>query len=264
MTSYLLASDSDSEDIRVIQLIQELDEESEVESVPRIPRVRGYISRDHESAAQRLWNHYFADAPVFPAKKFKRRENIDAIGRQSFTTLQKCTSSIRQLAYGLSPDALDEYLHMSEQTLVICLDNFCKCIIDLYKIRYMRSPTATDVARLYSAQEEKHGFKGMLGSIDCMHWEWKNCPVALKGQYTRGDYKKPTIMLEAVASYDLWIWHAFSGMTGSNNDINVLNQSPVFDALKNETAPSTPFEVNGHQYTKVITFPLVYIPIERH
>ncbi|XP_071698948.1 protein ALP1-like [Rutidosis leptorrhynchoides] len=115
----------------------------------------------------------------------------------------------------------------------------------------MRSPTTTDVARIYSAHEEKLGFKGMLGSIDCMHWEWKNCPVAHKGQYTRGDHKKPTIMLEAVASYDLWIWHAFFGMAGSNNDINVLNQSPVFDALKKGTAPSAPFEINGHQYTKV-------------
>lgn len=32
----------------------------------------------------------------------------------------------------------------------------------------------------------------------------------------------PTIMLKAVASVDLWIWHAFFGV-GSNNDINVLN-----------------------------------------
>ncbi|CAN1290215.1 hypothetical protein LINPERPRIM_LOCUS20599 [Linum perenne] len=49
----------------------------------------------------------------------------------------------------------------------------------------------------------------MLGSIDCMHWPWKNCPVAWKGQFTRGDQGIPTIMLEAVASQDLWIWHAF-------------------------------------------------------
>lgn len=39
----------------------------------------------------------------------------------------------------------------------------------------------------------------------------------------------PTIMLEAVASQDLWIWHAFFGVAGSNNDINVLNQSPLFN-----------------------------------
>ncbi|XP_071739766.1 uncharacterized protein [Rutidosis leptorrhynchoides] len=57
-------------------------------------------------------------------------------------------------------------------------------------------------------------------------------------------------MLEAVASYDLWICHAFFGMSGSNNDINVLNQSPIFDKLKNKNFPSAPFEVNGHEYSK--------------
>ena len=29
----------------------------------------------------------------------------------------------------------------------------------------------------------------------------------------------------AYASHDRWIWHAFFGVAGSNNDINVMNQS---------------------------------------
>ncbi|XP_071718449.1 uncharacterized protein [Rutidosis leptorrhynchoides] len=57
-------------------------------------------------------------------------------------------------------------------------------------------------------------------------------------------------MLEAVASHDMWIWHAFFGMTGSNNNINVLNNSPLFDALKNGSVPPASFTVNGHHYTK--------------
>lgn len=38
-------------------------------------------------------------------------------------------------------------------------------------------------------------------------------------------------MLESVASQDLWIWHAFFGIAGSNNYINVLNQSNVFNEI---------------------------------
>ncbi|XP_071712673.1 uncharacterized protein [Rutidosis leptorrhynchoides] len=144
----------------------------------------------------------------------------------------------------------DEYLQMSEKSSILCLDCFCMCVITLYKSEYTRTPNAHNVARLYSAHEERHGFRSMLGSIVCMHWVWRNCLVALKGQYTQGDNQKLTLKLEAVASYDLWIWHAFLEMTGSSNDINVLNQSPLFDNLKKGTTPSAPFEVNGHNYTK--------------
>jgi hypothetical protein len=38
----------------------------------------------------------------------------------------------------------------------------------------------------------------------------------------RGHKKEPTIILEAIASKDLCIWHAFFRMPDSHNDINVL------------------------------------------
>nr|GEU81422.1 protein ALP1-like [Tanacetum cinerariifolium] len=88
----------------------------------------------------------------------------------------------------------------------------------------------------------------MLESIDCMHWEWKNCPVLWQGQYGRADKKYPTIMLEVVASQDLWIWHAFYGIAGANNDINVLDNSPLFDDLLDDLAPVVPYVVNEVEY----------------
>ena len=57
-----------------------------------------------------------------------------------------------------------------------------------------------------------HGLPGMLGSIDCMHWEWINCSNALHGQFKSHDHKYSTLMLEAVVSYDLWIWYAYFGV----------------------------------------------------
>jgi hypothetical protein len=53
------------------------------------------------------------------------------------------------------------------------------------------------------------------------------------------------MILEAVAGYDLWIWHAFFGMSGTNNDLNVLHRSPVFDPLRNGTMPPVHFTING-------------------
>ncbi|CAL2225354.1 unnamed protein product [Prunus armeniaca] len=38
----------------------------------------------------------------------------------------------------------------------------------------------------------------MIGSIDCMHWQWKNCPTVWQGDYGNRKCQK-SIILEAVA-----------------------------------------------------------------
>ncbi|GJV29290.1 ALP1-like protein isoform X1 [Tanacetum coccineum] len=57
-------------------------------------------------------------------------------------------------------------------------------------------------------------------AIDCMQWEWKNCPVSWQRLY------------------------------GANNDINVLDNSPLFNDLLNDTAPVVSYMVNGVGYEK--------------
>lgn len=59
----------------------------------------------------------------------------------------------------------------------------------------------------------------------------------------------PTMILEADASQDLWIWHSFFGLPGSLNDINVLQRSPLFQRLTSGTSPEVEYEVNGNKYT---------------
>ncbi|GJR47637.1 retrovirus-related pol polyprotein from transposon TNT 1-94 [Tanacetum coccineum] len=90
----------------------------------------------------------------------------------------------------------------------------------------------------------------MLESIDCMHWDWKNCPKDLHGQFKRKDHKYPTFMLEAVTDKKLWIWHSYFGVPGENNDLNVLYGSPSFDDVLADTAPEASFVVNGRTYKK--------------
>jgi hypothetical protein len=138
---------------------------------------------------------------------------------------------------------------MAETTSLDCVRKFCLGVIKIYGRTYLRRPTEEDVRRLLQINEAR-GFPGMIGSLDCMHWAWKNCPVAWAGQFSRGDHGNvPTIMLEAVASQDLWIWHAFFGIPGSNNDINVLNKSTLFTQQVRGFAPPVRYMVNGHEYT---------------
>ncbi|GKB30618.1 ALP1-like protein isoform X1 [Tanacetum coccineum] len=134
------------------------------------------------------------------------RNNIDCIGREVISPLIKRTSAIRQLAYSVNASFLDEYMRISERSSRMALDHFCEAVMDICGPEYLRKPTVTDIEKLYRHHEEKHGFPGMLGSLDCTYWEWFGCPYAFKGQYVRRDYgSNPFILLEAVASQDLWI-----------------------------------------------------------
>ena len=134
---------------------------------------------------------------------FRFRE--DAVGKPGLTPLQKCTVAIRQLAYGGAADMFDEYLHICKSTVVECLQNFCAGVRAIFGDRYLRSPSPADCQQLINMHGSVHGFPGMLGNIDCMHWEW-NCPATGKGIHTSGfKAKHPTMILEVVADYRLWI-----------------------------------------------------------
>jgi hypothetical protein len=102
---------------------------------------------------------------------------------------------------------------------------------------------------LASLLNAARGFPGMLVSIDCMHWEWKNYSFGWQGQY-HGHTEGCTVIPEEGASQDLWILHSFFCMAGYNNDITVLQRSPVFTCLAEGHAPPVYYEVNGHLYNK--------------
>ncbi|KAJ0684321.1 putative harbinger transposase-derived protein [Helianthus annuus] len=216
------------------------------------PRARRrYCNREREHGEARLMQDYFVDNPTYDQATFRRRfrmqkplflrivaavtandiyfqQRRDATGRQGLSPLQKCTGAMRVLAYGTSADAHDEYLRMSETVTRASLIKFVEGVISCFGQEYLRRPNNGDLARLLHVGADR-GFPGMVGSIDCMHWEWKNCPTAWAGQYA-GRSGKPTIILEAVASYDLWIWHAFFGTPGQ--------------------APHVSYVVNGREYNR--------------
>ncbi|XP_026433079.1 uncharacterized protein LOC113330489 [Papaver somniferum] len=153
---------------------------------------------------------------------------------------------MKRLCKSTTSDSVDDYTRMGATTIYYYLKGFCHTICMTFGERYLREPTPEDVQRLLAENAER-GFPGMLGSVDCMQCPWKNCPISWKGTY-RGKDKHNSLALEAVASYDLWFWHAFFGMPGSNNDLNVFAHSPLFDNMLKGVSPPCNYVINGHQY----------------
>ena len=87
----------------------------------------------------------------------------------SIHPIMKCTATIRQLTYVITPYAFNEHLQMSELFSCASLDNFTKCIWDLYSEEFLRKPSLNDIMWLYEKHEHYRGFPGMLDSIDYMH-----------------------------------------------------------------------------------------------
>ncbi|PRQ37575.1 putative harbinger transposase-derived protein [Rosa chinensis] len=252
-------------------LAENLDGEEDDAQSCRRGAIPGHIVvyRDREAAAHNLFTDYFAEVPRFGEQKFRRRfrmskslfyriadavknhdnffmQQRDGIGRLGLSSFVKITAVFRMLAYGVPADSLDEYLKIGESTAIRCMKKFCRAIVEIFGEQYLRKPTAIDVARLLHIGEER-GFPGMLGSLDCMHWRWKNCPAAWAGAYA-GRSGSPTIILEAVADYDLWIWHAYFGLPGSNNDIIVLEASYLFAELAAGKSPPCHYFIKDKAY----------------
>ncbi|OWZ04971.1 LOW QUALITY PROTEIN: hypothetical protein PHMEG_00023030 [Phytophthora megakarya] len=184
-----------------------------------------------QAANDRLIRDCFAEFPVYsPPRIFRRhfrmqkslylrivtaieshdsyfQQRHDATKTLRLSALQQCTAAIRQLAYSVSADVVDEYVRIDESTAVGSVLRFYGAVINLFGEEFLRAPTNA-TCNVFSP---------------CMRSELKNCLVGWAGQY-KGKEKKPTIILEAVASSDLWTWNAFFGMPGSNNVINVLDR----------------------------------------
>nr|XP_043615793.1 uncharacterized protein LOC122587692 [Erigeron canadensis] len=220
------------------------DEEREAKSsahvnIPRAPRM--YIARNHAKAATHLFNHYFVPEPFYPRDYFRTHFRMpkemfirivrdiqtfnaiqplpahfqyfhnppfDVVDAPAINNFQKCTSVVRQLAYSANADQLNEYLEMGQQMSYDALNNFCKCIVQLY--------------------HADHG---------------ENAPPHGKANTLVATKDTPRLSLKRLL-HMICGWHAYFRSVGSNNEINVLNESDLFDQLLEDRAPVVNFTAN--------------------
>lgn len=88
----------------------------------------------------------------------------------------------------------------------------------------------------------------MLGSIDYMHWTWKNYPKTYQDIYC-GKSHDPKLSLRQLLLMIYGFDIAFFVLPSSLNDINVLHRSHLLARLASGDAPTYNYTVNGHDYT---------------
>ncbi|KAL9999549.1 hypothetical protein Hdeb2414_s0474g00901421 [Helianthus debilis subsp. tardiflorus] len=129
----------------IIAMTQEAINYLQEEAQSSTSRIRQpLLERDRLGAHERLVHDYFCENPLYDDGQFRRRfrmsrrlfvkissdlaeasslfftQRESASHKVGFSGIQKCTTAIRQLAYGTASDAWDEYLRMSAR---MCRDS---------------------------------------------------------------------------------------------------------------------------------------------
>lgn len=122
-------------------------------------------------------------------------------------------------------------------------------IVEEHSPTYLRALNDEELDLILRRNAER-GLPGRIGSLDCSHWEWRNCPKGMAGIHQNRKAKR-SIIMETVCDEDLWIWHLFVGCPGSMNDLNVMYQSPLYHDVTSGAWPprDKPFTVNGRTRT---------------
>ncbi|XP_020186997.1 uncharacterized protein [Aegilops tauschii subsp. strangulata] len=154
------------------------------------------INRDRVSGAQLVYKDYFGPDPTFTDDpwfrcRFCMRKPLflravegvkahdyyfqltrDCCGHLSSSAKQKCTTTLRMLTLGTVVDAIGEMVRMGESICLKTTARFARAV-QVFGAECLKEPNVQDIEKLLAIGEAR-GFRGVLGSIDCMYWQWKN------------------------------------------------------------------------------------------
>jgi Plant transposon protein len=272
----------DDEDIHILQEEMDFDNDimeamfdlsSDEDELAIRPMKSPNKPRDFKLANDLLVTHYFSGREsLYNEADFERRFRMpravfnrirdavmgtdpfvhkeDATKKLGLYPLVKLVACLRHLAYGDAYDREDENLQISETALSQLTKQFCRLVVKEFGPQYLNRPPTFEERQVIGARMARYGFPGCLGSWDCKHFNWKNCPMRLAGQHKgHAEGGKTTLIMEAFADYRRYLWYVNFDDPGSLNDLNVLDKSSIVSELLNGTLSivTTPYTINGKE-----------------
>jgi hypothetical protein len=166
---------------------------------------RRYIHWDRERAVTCINRDYLGSIRSFGLDDFKRifrvsrtsydsirnflcenapffADGFDVTHRQWVSSDAKILISLKYLAYGCSINSFRDYFQVGESTAMQSVKELTKSISNsIFQKKFFSFFTPSDARKVEALHYDKHGIHGMLGSLDCSHFMWGNCPVAHHG-----------------------------------------------------------------------------------
>ncbi|XP_052116467.1 uncharacterized protein LOC127746623 [Arachis duranensis] len=123
------------------------------------------------------------------------------------------------LAYGVAADAVDDYVRIGDTTTIECLKKFVEGVISVFEDEYLQKSNSNDVRRLPQMVEGR--------DFPCTCW----------------------VALTACIGNEKIVKRREKVFSGSNNDVNVLDCSLMFDDVLNDRASEVNYTINSNNYT---------------
>jgi len=171
---------------------------------------------------------------------------INAMGRLQAHPLQKVVAEFRVIAYGGATDRADGYARLSGTVKLESTKLLMEFIVKRWGSPCLRRPNK-EVRKTIMERKEERGTPVCMGSLHCFHWEWHQCQTGMAGAYHSRKGQRG-IFIEAVCYEDLWVSYLLVGAPTSLNDIDVIQQKPLYlDAARGRSPPRNhPYTINGN------------------
>lgn len=154
---------------------------------------------------------------------------FDSIYEGKIPIEMKILSSLRILGRDNVLDDMVEFAHYSKTAIQKAFTDFTNNVALRLFPHYVKYPEGAEMKKMMETFASL-GFPGCVGSVDCTHVRWDQCP-ALYRNLMKGKEGYPTVAFEVICDHQRKILHCSSSFFGTTNDAVLCYQDDVVEDI---------------------------------